>query len=214
MSVYEKLMKVQGEIHAPKSNFNSFAKFNYRSLEDITEALKPVLNKHGATVVLNDSIEVIGDRYYMKCTATFFDCETGESISNSSFAREAHEKRGMDEAQVSGMASSYCRKYALNGLLLLDDVKDSDTDEAQIQADKAKKQQPRKNPEAVTQSTGNITEKEVAILREMLKKAGREEKTFYPKGLENLPASRYSEAVATLTSWIQKAEENKTGDNS
>lgn len=206
MSVYEKLMKVQSEIRAPKSNYNSFAKFNYRSLEDITEALKPVLSKHGATIILNDSVEVIGDRHYMKCTATFYDCETGESISNTSYAREAAEKRGMDEAQVSGMASSYCRKYCLNGLLLLDDVKDSDTDEAQIQADKAKRQQPRRNPETVSQPTGTITEKEVAILREMLKKAGKEEKVFYPKGLENLPASRYTEAVTTIKGWLDKAE--------
>lgn len=209
MSVYEKLMKVQSEIRAPKSNYNSFAKFNYRSLEDITEALKPVLNKYGATVILNDTVEVIGDRHYMKCTATFFDCETGESISNTSYARESAEKRGMDDAQISGMASSYCRKYCLNGLLLLDDVKDSDTDEAKVEQDnRAKRQQTRRNPETVSQPTGNITEKEVAILREMLKKAGKEEKVFYPKGLENLPASRYTEAVTTLTGWIQKAEGN------
>lgn len=209
MSVYEKLMKVQSEIRAPKSNYNSFAKFNYRSLEDITEALKPVLNKYGATVILNDTVEVIGDRHYMKCTATFFDCETGESISNTSYARESAEKRGMDDAQISGMASSYCRKYCLNGLLLLDDVKDSDTDEAKVEQDnRAKRQQARRNPETVSQPTGNITEKEVAILREMLKKAGKEEKVFYPKGLENLPASRYTEAVTTLTGWIQKAEGN------
>lgn len=209
MSVYEKLMKVQSEIRAPKSNYNSFAKFNYRSLEDITEALKPVLNKYGATVILNDTVEVIGDRHYMKCTATFFDCETGESISNTSYARESAEKRGMDDAQISGMASSYCRKYCLNGLLLLDDVKDSDTDEAKVEQDnRAKRQQARRSPETVSQPTGNITEKEVAILREMLKKAGKEEKVFYPKGLENLPASRYTEAVTTLTGWIQKAEGN------
>lgn len=208
MSVYEKLLKVQAEIRAPKSNYNSFAKFNYRSLEDITEALKPVLSKYGATVVLNDSIEVIGERYYMKCTATFYDCETGESVSNTSFAREANEKRGMDEAQVSGMASSYCRKYCLNGLLLLDDVKDADSNEARVESDtKAKKQTARKNPDAAPAAPATITEKEVAILREMLVKAGKEESKFYPKGLQNLPASRYSEAVQTLTSMIRKKEE-------
>lgn len=207
MSVYEKLMKVQSEIRAPKSNYNSFAKFNYRSLEDITEALKPVLNKYGATVILNDTVEVVGDRHYMKCTATFFDCETGESISNTSYARESQEKRGMDDAQISGMASSYCRKYCLNGLLLLDDVKDSDTDEAKVEQDnRAKRQQARKNPEAVEPKNEKITEKEVQILISMCARAGKDVATIFPKGVENLTASQYVQATQTLQGWISKKE--------
>ena len=212
MSVYEKLMKVQSEIRAPKSNYNSFAKFNYRSLEDITEALKPVLSKYGATIILNDSVEVIGDRHYMKCTATFYDCETGESISNTAYAREAAEKRGMDEAQVSGMASSYCRKYCLNGLLLLDDVKDADSNEAKVEQDARAKRQIKnaetKNPDAFPETPSTITDKEKAILREMCAKAGKEVDKVFPRGLD-LDSKQYLQAVQTLQGWIQKAEEGK-----
>lgn len=206
MSVYEKLMKVQSEIRAPKSNFNSFAKFHYRSLEDITEALKPVLSKYGATVILNDTVEVIGDRHYMKCTATFFDCETGESISNTSYARESAEKRGMDDAQISGMASSYCRKYCLNGLLLLDDVKDADTDEAKNEADARAKKQQKKNPDAAEPRNEKISDKEVQLLINLCARAGKDVATVFPKGVENLTASQYAQACQTLQGLIQAKE--------
>lgn len=210
MSVYEKLMKVQSELKAPKNQYNSFGKYHYRSCEDILEGAKPVLAKYGAAITIRDSIEIHGDRTYIKATATFYDVETGETIENTSLAREEFEKKGMDASQITGAASSYARKYCLNGLLLIDDTRDADADESKNEADaRAKRQQARRSPETVSQPTGNITEKEVAILREMLKKAGKEEKVFYPKGLENLPASRYTEAVTTLTGWIQKAEGNK-----
>lgn len=142
MSVYEKLIKVQSELKAPKSKYNSFGKYKYRSLEDILEGVKPLLKKNNSTLIITDGMEQVGDRYYLKATATFIDTENGESVSNSALARESADKKGMDDSQITGTASSYARKYALNGLLLIDDTKDADTDEAHIErearAEKAK----------------------------------------------------------------------------
>lgn len=128
MSVYEKLAAVQRELKAPKGQFNSCGKYKYRSCEDILEALKPVLSKNGCAVVLSDSVEQVGDRFYICATATITDYETHEQVHNTAFAREDTDKKGMDGSQITGTASSYARKYALNGLFLIDDTKDADTD--------------------------------------------------------------------------------------
>jgi hypothetical protein len=126
MSIYEKLLLVQQKLKAPKNQYNSFGKYNYRSCEDILEGLKPLLGEVKALVVLNDSIQMIGDRYYIKATAEFIDTEDGKSIISNGLAREDNDKKGMDLAQVTGSVSSYARKYALNGLFCIDDTKDSD----------------------------------------------------------------------------------------
>jgi hypothetical protein len=128
MTVYSKLVEVQNKLKAPKSQFNSFGKYNYRNAEDILEAVKPILKEVGAAVVLKDEIVLIGDRYYLKTKAQFIDAENGETIEVEAIAREAEEKKGMDAAQVTGATSSYARKYALNGLFLIDDTKDNDHD--------------------------------------------------------------------------------------
>ena len=128
MTVYSKLVEVQNKLKAPKSQFNSFGKYNYRNAEDILEAVKPILREVGAVVVLKDEIVLIGDRYYLKTKAQFIDAENGEAIEVEAMAREAEEKKGMDSAQVTGATSSYARKYALNGLFLIDDTKDNDHD--------------------------------------------------------------------------------------
>lgn len=133
MSVYEKLVNVQSELKAPKSKFNSFGKYNYRSLEDILEGVKPLLAKYKATLIIADGVEQVGDRYYIQAKATFIDTENGLSISNTALARESTDKKGMDDSQITGTASSYARKYALNGLFLIDDTKDADTDENHIE---------------------------------------------------------------------------------
>lgn len=125
--VYEKLLKVQCELKAPKSQYNSFGKYHYRNCEDILEAVKPINLKHGALVVLSDRVVMVGERYYIEATATFIDTETGDSVSVCASAREEETKKGMDGSQVSGASSSYARKYALNGLYDIDDTKDSDT---------------------------------------------------------------------------------------
>ena len=125
--IYEKLAKVQAELKAPKGQFNSFGKYHYRSQEDILEAVKPILSRQGMTINLTDDIVLVGERYYVKATATVSDGT--DTISVTAFAREPSEKKGMDESQITGTASSYARKYALNGLFAIDDTKDSDSEE-------------------------------------------------------------------------------------
>ena len=127
MNVYEKLMNIQTQLKAPKSQFNTFGKYKYRNCEDILEALKPILAKVKAIVTLTDTVEHIGERFYIKATATFTDIEKGEKVEVSALAREDENKKGMDLAQVTGSVSSYARKYSLNGLFCIDDTKDADT---------------------------------------------------------------------------------------
>ena len=127
MTVYEKLAIIQQELIAPKNQYNSFGKYNYRSCEDILEGLKPCLRNVRAAVTVSDEVVQIGERYYIKATATLHDAESNESISNTAYAREDEGKKGMDVSQVTGATSSYARKYALNGLFCIDDVKDADT---------------------------------------------------------------------------------------
>lgn len=125
MEFIEKIVAIQSELKAPKGQYNSFGKYNYRSCEDILEGVKPLLAKHGLVLTIQDSIELIGDRYYVKATATITDGK--ENVSTSAYARESLDKKGMDASQVTGATSSYARKYALNGLLAIDDTKDADT---------------------------------------------------------------------------------------
>ena len=120
MNVYEKLMNIQANLKAPKGQYNSFGKYSYRNAEDILEALKPLLKDYKATVTLKDDLLLIGDRYYLQATATFTDIESGESVIVTSLAREEETKKGYDVSQLTGSTSSYARKYALNGLMLID----------------------------------------------------------------------------------------------
>lgn len=121
--IYLQLSAIQQELKAPKGQTNSFGNYKYRSCEDILESVKPLLG--GAVLLISDEIVLIGDRYYVKATATFTDGK--DSIFNSAYARESLEKKGMDSSQVTGATSSYARKYALNGLFAIDDTKDADT---------------------------------------------------------------------------------------
>lgn len=123
--INRKLIAVQQALRAPKNQRNEFNNFNYRSAEDILEAVKPLLAEQGLTLVLSDTMEYIGDRYYIKATATLSDGE--EEIVASAYAREDESRAGMSESQVTGCSSSYARKYCLNGLFLIDDGRDSDS---------------------------------------------------------------------------------------
>ena len=129
MNVHEKLLHVQQNLKAPKSQYNKFGDFHYRSCEDIQEAVKPLLAEVKAILLTGDEIVQIGSRFYIKATATFQDTESPECVTNTAFARENEEKPKMDAAQITGSCSSYARKYALNGLFCIDDSKDSDTQE-------------------------------------------------------------------------------------
>ena len=118
----------QSELKAPKNQYNSFGKYNYRSCEDILEAAKPINKKYGLVLLLTDKPVCIGQRYYIEATARLYDIESEQFIESTASAREADTKKGMDDSQVTGTASSYARKYALNGLYNIDDTKDADTD--------------------------------------------------------------------------------------
>ena len=169
-SVYLKLMNVQSELKAPKNQYNSFGKYAYRSCEDILEALKPVLLKHKAAVIVTDDIVFVDGRHYVKATVKFIDAETGEVVENSALAREEESKKGMDACQLTGATSSYARKYALNGLFCIDDTKDSDATNTHG------KEAPTK---AQTQSKQNtptrskvLSEDQIKALYEVSEKAG------------------------------------------
>ena len=125
MKIYEQLANVQHELKCNKSLYNSFGKYSYRSTELIMEAVKPLLFENDLCLIITDSVELIGDRFYIKATATIYNKE-GEQISTTAYAREEEGKKGMDASQVTGSTSSYARKYALNGLLAIDDTKDAD----------------------------------------------------------------------------------------
>ena len=135
-----KLMEIQTKIKAPKNLYNSFGKYKYRNAEGICEAVKPYLDEQKCALTLSDEIIEVGGRIYVKATATLYDTETLEKITVSAMARESEEKKGMDESQITGTASSYARKYALNGLFLLDDTKDADSDEHHTELEEKKKQ--------------------------------------------------------------------------
>lgn len=127
MKVYAKLAAIQSELKAPKSQFNKFGNYKYRKAEDILEAVKPLLAKQGCVLNCTDDLLLIGGRYYIKATAVITCVEDGSQVSTTAYAREEEDKKGMDQSQVTGASSSYARKYALNGLLCIDDTADSDT---------------------------------------------------------------------------------------
>ena len=132
LTFLERVTALQNELKAPKSRYNSFGKYAYRSCEDIVEAVKPLCEKYGLMLHISDSIELVGARFYIKAQAKLYDAsapQSGEWIGSIGWAREDETKKGMDGSQITGTASSYARKYALNGLLLIDDTKDADTDE-------------------------------------------------------------------------------------
>lgn len=126
MGINEKLLEIQTELKAPKSQYNSFGKYNYRNCEDILEALKPLLAKVKAAVVITDEIVNIAQRFYVKATVRLINVENEEVIETSAYAREPENKKGLDESQITGSTSSYARKYALNAMFAIDDTKDSD----------------------------------------------------------------------------------------
>ena len=148
----ELLIEVQSELKAPKNQFNSFAKYNYRSCEDIIEAVKPILKQKGLLLTISDEIIAMGNRFYVKATAgvSLANAQQDNCISATAFAREPEIKKGMDDSQITGTASSYARKYALNGLFLIDDTKDADTDEHAKTTNATAAKEPQKSIEYMT----------------------------------------------------------------
>ena len=179
MTLHEKLVHIQNELKAPKNLRNTFGGYNYRNAESILEALKPLLVKYGATVTITDTIEDIGGRIYVKATASFYGADSSAPMEVTAYAREAETKKGMDDAQVTGATSSYARKYALNGLFLLDDTEDVDSEAYQAQTkpepqkaaskkSPAKKAEPKKE-EPKAQDVPPLTEEELLFLSQRYK---------------------------------------------
>ena len=161
MDIYKKLNKIQVELKAPKDRVNKFGGFSYRNCEDILNALKPLLDAEGCAVILNDDVVQIGDRFYIKATATLYD-ENGENISNTAYAREPLQKKGADESQITGASSSYARKYALAGLLAIDSAEDIDEKE------------PSKEEEPKGADVPRASETQIKILKRLAEKQGKE----------------------------------------
>lgn len=145
ISIFSKLLSIQNELKAPKNQYNKFGKYNYRSCEDILEAIKPLCLKYGAVLLVDDYVEQVGERFYIKAKASLIDIETEQEIYSCAYARESENKKGMDSAQVTGATSSYARKYALNGLFCIDDTKDVDTQEYQEKKQMNNNQQKNSN---------------------------------------------------------------------
>lgn len=146
--IFAKLQAIQTALKAPKSQFNKFGGYSYRKAEDILEAVKPLLAENGCILTIGDDLVYVEGRYYIKATATICAVEDGSSICTTAFAREENEKKGMDGSQVTGASSSYARKYALNGLLCIDDTADSDTTNVGDGKEEKEQQQPKKKASA------------------------------------------------------------------
>ena len=178
--LYKKVQEIQTHLKAPKNLYNSFGKYKYRNAEGICEAVKPLLAEHGLILTLSDEIVAVGERYYVKATATICS-DANEVLSVSAFARESLDKKGMDDSQITGTASSYARKYALNGLFLLDDTKDADTDEYRNEN---------------SRKTESVSKEQLEELRQLCREANREEayiaKSMGVNALAELPADKFN----------------------
>ncbi len=187
MSVYLKLVKVQSELRAPKSQYNNFGKYAYRNCEDILEALKPLLNEVKALVNISDEVVLIGERYYIKATVKFIDAETGEVVEASAMAREEETKKGMDASQLTGSTSSYARKYALNGLFAIDDTKDSDSTNAHDKGESKLSEAQIKRLYAIGNKAGYNSDKVKSMIKQK-----------YNKEAEKMTKSEYDNVVEGL----------------
>lgn len=199
--LYKKLTMIQTELKAPKNLYNSYGGFKYRNLEGICEAVKPLLEQHGCYLRIHDEVVLIGERYYVKAVVTFGDAEASTEITSTAFARESETKKGMDGSQITGTASSYARKYAMNGLFLIDDTKDPDTDEYQKQTRKSNVQDDFNSRIA--------SDSEVQALRNLLKRSNISEKAALAKvGLKDF-SSVNAEQYNTMVRWAQGDGDNR-----
>lgn len=163
MATITEWLKITSELVAPKNRKNTFGGYNYRSCEDILEAVKPLLKKYECNLLLSDEVVCIGNANYIKATAMLVNKE-GQSVQATGLAREETNKKGMDSPQMTGTASSYARKYALNGLFCIDDTKDADTNEYRTENDaRAKQAQQQKQPQATAQPQQQSSKKQLTL---------------------------------------------------
>lgn len=177
MSITEKLIRIQSDLKAPKSNYNDYGGYSFRSCEDIVEAVKPLLKEEGLLLKLDDNIEPIEGRFYVRAIATITDGD--ESISSEAYAREQESRKGMDASQITGAASSYARKYALNGLLAIDDNKDAD------QTNKHNKKPKKSNGVDYLQHIRNCYKSKPKVVKPIITQY-LEDRGFDPSDLSNM----------------------------
>ena len=208
--IYASLMNVQAELKAPKNQKNTFGKYNYRSAEDIIEAVKPLLKDNGLFLNMSDDVVLIGERYYIRATVKVVDIVTGESVSASAMAREAAVKKGMDDSQVTGTASSYARKYALNGLFAIDDNKDPDTNEYARQTSQNGAGARPKQQAYFASTADEMRRKAMHALNDAVKKAGVSKQElvalcgvhFGKASTTEMTTGELIQMAANLESWI------------
>ena len=185
---------IQHKLKAPKGQYNSFGQYKYRSCEDILEGVKPLLKEYNLLLIINDEIVQIGERYYVKSTAKITDGR--EAVSATAYAREQVTKKGMDESQITGAASSYARKYALNGLLAIDDSKDADAmDNSQNQVQQQQNTAYNWQTLKARATQGEVTEGSLkSYLKNELKVNSTEEMTHehYQKAFDWVNSQRYA----------------------
>ena len=169
MSLFKKISNIQQKLKAPKNQYNEFGKYNYRSCEDILQAVKPLLEDEGLTMTITDELTMIGDRYYIKATVTVINTEEGDTHEVNGYAREEKNKKGMDSMQLTGATSSYARKYALNGMFAIDDTKDSDaTNKHGKEKNKPSKNKSTNHINAIKKTYKNNKEKLAPIIKKFL----------------------------------------------
>jgi len=242
MEFKEKLQKIQCELKAPKNLFNKFGNYKYRNAEGICEAVKPMLEKYKLVLTMTDEIVLVGQhtpiqwehteydsykkkdvqvmsifsdqRFYIKALVTLTDTESENSITVSAFARESEVKKGADESQITGTASSYARKYALNGLFLLDDTKDADSDEFHKAAEKKEepKQKPNDHDVVPTEdfkAAEKITPTEIKVVEKMLADLKWKVEDVFSKPIADLTKEEYGKALQALRTNLEKLKGSK-----
>ena len=213
MTVYKKLLSVQTELKAPKSQYNGFGKYAYRNAEDIKEAVKPLLVKYEATLIIDINIIEMGNGWiFEEAVAKFVDVETGDSVQAKGYAREAADKKGMDVSQISGSTNSYAAKYAMNGLFLLDDTKDADSDEYHKQNNKQQSKQQATKPTAQKINGALVTGYKSAI-QNVIEKTGKNDGSIMRWFLELLQVAKIeditTDKVDTANKLIEKLQGGK-----
>jgi len=199
MKINEKLMNIQRDLKAPKNQFNAFGKYKYRSCEDILEAVKPLLVENKMTLVISDSIEGVNQKNYVKATVVLTDVENGDKIESAAYAREADNKKGMDDSQITGATSSYARKYALNGLFGIDDSKDADSTNTHGKEAKTK---PTKK------KTKTVSEDEILEIEKLISETGIDKvkfqkwlkDSFKASKIDDIPQVAYAKVISVLES--------------
>ena len=202
--IREKLMNIQSELKAPKGQMNKFGGYKYRSCEDIVEAVKPLLKKNSCILTLSDELINLGDRYYVQATATLSDVKEDDRIVTKALAREDENKKGMDKAQITGSASSYARKYALNGLLGIDDTKDSDATNDHGKSNTKPKSKPKK--------VKKISEDEILEIEKLLSDTKSDKDKFLKWLKSKFNASKIEDLAQVDYAKVVSALSKKKGD--